>query len=139
GSYKQKFDQVRLLYFYMLVHPGKKLNFMGGEIGMFREWDENRELDWGLLGYPQHKGLEQLIIRLGELYEHRPELHCGEYHPARFEWLVREAKDEGIFAFVRKGPDGKQLLAVLNTLPVFRPEFPICRNGFCHAVPLLCT
>ncbi len=139
GSYEQKFDQARLLYFYMMVHPGKKLNFMGGEIGMFREWDEDRELDWGLLGYPLHKGLEQFIIRLGELYEERPELHCGEYHPGRFEWLVREAKDEGVFAFVRKGPDGRRLLAVLNTLPISRPEFPICLNGGCRAVPLLCT
>lgn len=139
GSYEEKFAQARLLYLYMMTHPGKKLNFMGGDIGMFREWDENRELDWGLLGYPLHKGLEQLCIRLNALYSQREELYCGEYHPARFEWLVCEAKDEGIFAFLRKGPNGSRLLTVLNTLPVTRTHYPVCTDGGCRAVPLLCT
>lgn len=139
GSYEQKFAQARLLYFYMTAHPGKKLNFMGNEIGMFREWDEDREMDWGLLGYPAHRGLNLLCRRLGELYACLPELYCGEYHPARFEWLVCEAKDEGVFAFLRTGPKGSRLLAVLNTQPVSRQGYPVCINGRCRAVPILCT
>ena len=139
GSYEDKFAQARLLYLYMLAHPGKKLNFMGGEIGMFREWDENREMDWGLLGYPAHRGLADFCSRLGELYMQCPALYSGEYHPGRFEWLVREAKEECVYAFLRKGPDGSRLLAIFNTLPAKRSGFPVCVDGYCRAVPVLCS
>ena len=139
GTYDEKFAQARLLYLYMMAHPGKKLNFMGGEIGMFREWDEDREMDWNLLNFAPHKGLERLCARLGELYSNHAELYCGEYHPGRFEWLVSQAREEGVFAWLRKGPDGRRLLAVLNTQPVQHTGFPICTDGWCRAVPLLCT
>ena len=139
GSYEEKFAQARLLYAYMLTHPGKKLNFMGGEIGMFREWDENRHLDWELRDYPAHHGLERLITTLNELYERLPELYCGEYHPQRFRWLVQEAANDGVLAFLREGPEGSRLLVVLNTLPVPRPAYPVPVEGPYLAVPFLCT
>lgn len=56
-TYEEKFAQARLLYMYMFAHPGKKLNFMGNELAMFREWDEKRSLDGGLLAYPQQSML----------------------------------------------------------------------------------
>lgn len=55
GTYEEKFAQARLLYAYMYTHPGKKLNFMGNDLGQLREWDEHQECDWMLLSYPQHE------------------------------------------------------------------------------------
>lgn len=68
GEYEQKFAQCRTLYTYLYTHPGKKLGFMGNELGSFREWDENRELDWQLLSYPIHSGFDRYLIGLAGLY-----------------------------------------------------------------------
>ena len=139
GEYEEKFAQARLLYFYMYMHPGKKLNFMGGELGHFREWDEARELDWCLLDYPLHRALGALIARLGEVYGQLGELHAGEYHPERFEWVTSQAQTEGVYAFLRRGAGGSRLLVVLNTQNTAYPAYPFYLAQGCKAVPLLCT
>ena len=139
GSYEQKFAQARLLYFYMYMHPGKKLNFMGGELGHFREWDEARELDWCLLDFPLHRAFSGFTARLGELYEQLPELHRGEYHPERFEWVTSQAQSEGVYAFLRRGADGARLLAVLNTQNTAYPAYPFYLAQGGKAAPLFCT
>ena len=68
GTYEEKFAQCRALYTYMFTHPGKKLNFMGNELGHFREWDESRELDWELLRYPAHDSFFHFFRELATLY-----------------------------------------------------------------------
>lgn len=68
GDYDNKFPQARALYMYMYAHPGKKLNFMGNEIGQLREWDEKREQDWMLLDYPIHEGFARFMKDLNHLY-----------------------------------------------------------------------
>ena len=139
GTYEEKFAQARLLYLYMMTHPGKKLNFMGNELGMFREWDEDRQLDWDLLQYAPHRGLDALMWRLGELYIQTPALHSGEYHPKRFQWLISEAREKGVFAYTRTAPDGKTLMVVLNTQCARHIGFPIYFDGPHRAVPILST
>ena len=71
GTYEEKCAQLRTLYFYMFTHPGKKLNFMGNELGHFREWDEKKELDWGLMKYPFHDSFQKYFCRTGPPLRHR--------------------------------------------------------------------
>ena len=68
GTYAEKCAQLRTLYFYMYMHPGKKLNFMGNEMGHFREWDDKRELDWDLLKYPFHDAFQKYFAHLCRVY-----------------------------------------------------------------------
>ena len=94
GTYEEKCAQLRTLYFYMYAHPGKKLNFMGNELGHFREWDEKRELDWDLLKYPFHDAFQKYFGALSRLYATQPALYAGEYDPRCFEWVASESRDE---------------------------------------------
>ncbi|HIQ73844.1 MAG TPA: 1,4-alpha-glucan branching protein GlgB [Candidatus Cottocaccamicrobium excrementipullorum] len=111
--YEDKFAQARLLYMYMFAHPGKKLNFMGNEIGMFREWNEKTSLDWNLLAYPQHEKFYHFIRKLNSLYLQCPALFREDYEQDGFEWLDCENPDYAAYAFLRKG-ENQEILAVLN-------------------------
>ena len=138
GTYEEKFAQARLLYFYMLTHPGKKLNFMGSELAHFREWDENRELDWMLLRYPLHDAFHKYIAALNGLYHAEPALYEGEYNAACFEWVACQSRDEGIYAYLRKGRGGP-LLAVMNTQPKAYLKYPLYLAEGCTARMLFST
>lgn len=113
GDYDKKFPQARTLYTYMFTHPGKKLNFMGNEIGHFREWDEKRELDWDLLTYPLHDGFYHFIRRLQELYTTLAPLYDGEYNPERFRWLEIDAPSECVYVY-RRGTADDYVVIALN-------------------------
>ena len=138
GTYEEKFAQARLLYFYMLTHPGKKLNFMGSELAHFREWDEERELDWMLLQYPLHDAFHKYIAALNGLYHAEPALYEGEYNAACFEWVACQSRDEGIYAYLRKGRGGP-LLAVMNTQPKAYLKYPLYLTEGCTARMLFST
>lgn len=114
GDYDVKFPQCRTLFVYMLTHPGKKLNFMGNEIGHFREWDEAQEMDWLLLKYPMHDGFRCFCRALNQLYLSHPALYDGDYNPHQFCWLEVDAPQECVFAYRRTAPDGTGLVIVLN-------------------------
>ena len=101
GSYEEKFPQLRSLYLYMYVHPGKKLNFMGNEIAMFREWDETREPDNFLLKYPLHDSFHQYMICLNEIYREYGALSSADYDPAGFSWLAMNDQGHDVFAIRR--------------------------------------
>ncbi len=138
GTYEEKFAQARLLYFYMLTHPGKKLNFMGSELAHFREWDEERELDWMLLRYPLHDAFHKYIAALNGLYHAEPALYEGEYNAACFEWVACQSRDEGVYAYLRKGRGGP-LLAVMNTQPKAYLKYPLYLTEGCTARMLFST
>lgn len=101
GEYEGKFDQVRVLYMYMFNHPGKKLNFMGNEIAMFREWDEKKPLDWLLLAYPKHADFLDYMTRLNELYCAHPALYACDYEQIGFQWLMCNNEKNVCYAFER--------------------------------------
>lgn len=101
GGYEQKFPQAKALYLYMMAHPGKKLNFMGNEIGHFREWDENRELDWNLLQYPKHDAFLRFITDLNRVYAASPALWQCDYQRDGFRWLDCHQEGRCIYAFER--------------------------------------
>ena len=138
GTYAEKCAQLRTLYFYMYMHPGKKLNFMGNELGHFREWDEKRELDWDLLKYPFHDAFQKYFARLSLVYATEPALFDGEYNPDCFEWVASESCTEGVYAWLRKGR-GQNLLCIMNTQDHAHKKFPLYLKFPCSAELVLDT
>ena len=111
GEYEEKFPQARAFYMYMYAHPGKKLNFMGNEIGQFREWDEKREQDWDILKYPIHDAFHHFMQKLNHLYMTTPALSAKDYENAGFHWLDCHQEERCIYAFERT--DGKERIAAV--------------------------
>ena len=103
GDYELKFPQARAFYMYMYAHPGKKLNFMGNEIGHFREWDEKREQDWGLLAYPAHQDFHRFMTDLSLFYQSHSAFSEKDYDPDGFHWLDCHAEERCIYVFERIG------------------------------------
>lgn len=109
----EKFPQARALYMYMYAHPGKKLNFMGGEIGHFREFDENREIDWDLLKFDSHVKFAKFMEDLNNLYIETPCLWTMDYDRNGFRWIDCHEEEKCIYAFERNAAHSK-LIAVFN-------------------------
>lgn len=101
GQYEEKFPQARAFYMYMYAHPGKKLNFMGNEIGQLREWDEKRQQDWNLLEYPLHQCFSRFMEELNEIYREHPALYEKDYDREGFGWLDCHQEERCIYAFER--------------------------------------
>ena len=101
GGYDGKFPQGRALYLYMMTHPGKKLNFMGSEIGQLREWDPAREQDWCLRSYPNHDGFYHYIQAINRLYLEEPALWQQDEDPAGFVWLDCHRESQCVYVFER--------------------------------------
>ncbi len=97
GEYDDKFPQAKALYMYMYAHPGKKLNFMGNEIGQLREWDEKREQDWDILKYPKHDSFAKYIKDLCFAYCNNPALYCER----GFKWIDCHQEEKCIYVFER--------------------------------------
>ena len=113
GDYDMKFPQARAFYMYMYAHPGKKLNFMGNEIGHFREWDEKREQDWDLLTYPAHQDFHRFMTDLNHFYLEHPAFSEKDYDSDGFLWLDCHSEEQCIYAFERTGKD-ERIAAVFN-------------------------
>ena len=101
GGYEEKFANLRLLLSYMWAHPGKKLLFMGGELAQWSEWDEGKELDWALLDFPSHVGIQRLVRSLNRVYREERSLHSLDFSPGGFEWVDAEDVERGVISFVR--------------------------------------
>ncbi len=112
GSYEDKFSQARAVYLYMMLHPGKKLNFMGNEIGQLREWDEKRQQDWALLEYPVHSCFNGFVKAINRLYMECRVLH-RDYDRDNFQWIDCQSEADCVYTFLRKG-EGEDILAVFN-------------------------
>ena len=110
GTYEQKFAQARLLYLYMMTHPGKKLNFMGNELAMFREWDETREPDWDLLKMPAHDAFLHYMTELNNCYEKAPALWALDGAYDGFQWLEPVSDDPCVFGYTRTDGEAVDLI-----------------------------
>lgn len=114
GDYDDKFPQARALYMYMYIHPGKKLNFMGGELAQFREWDEKREQDWEILKYPLHDGFSHFMSKLCKLYLSMPSLSRWDDTSDGFRWLDCDSALKRCYAILRCCPGEKTVVCVMN-------------------------
>ena len=113
GDYEGKFPQARAMYLYMMVHPGKKLNFMGNEIAQLREWDEKREQDWSLREYPIHDSFYQYMKTLNKLYLTHPALSEWDYREEGFKWLDCHQEEKCVYSILRQSQN-EQLVAIFN-------------------------
>jgi 1,4-alpha-glucan branching enzyme len=121
GDEWQRFANLRLLLGFMWAHPGKKLLFMGGEFGQYREWNHESSLDWHLLEQPLHAGLQKWMSDLNRAYRDQPALHSVDFRGEGFEWLDRTNHDESVLSFLRwDAARRRPVLAVCNFTPVPR-------------------
>jgi 1,4-alpha-glucan branching enzyme len=123
GTRAQKFANLRALYAYMWAHPGKKLLFMGGEIGQWREWNYEQSLDWHLLDEDEHRGLNQLVRDLNRLLREHPALYELDVEPRGFRWLDVDNALENVVAFMRLSSSGDALVCVCNFSAIPRPGY----------------
>ncbi len=131
GDEWQKCANLRVLFAYMYGHPGKKLIFMGGEIGQWKEWNHDENLEWYLLNYPAHAGIQNWIRDLNHLYKSEPALYDNDFSHEGFEWINFDDYENSIISFIRKSRNtGKTLVFVLNFTPVPRHNYKVAiQNG----------
>ncbi len=134
GDRWQKFANLRALYTHMWAHPGKKLLFMGCEIGQWNEWKHDSSVDWHLLMGAEHSGLQRLIRDLNKVYRATPALYDNDVEAAGFAWIESTAGDDNMVAFIRRARDPRQpqVVCVGNFSPVPRPGY---RVGVPHGGP----
>jgi 1,4-alpha-glucan branching enzyme len=126
GDRWQKFANLRTLYGYMWAHPGKKLLFMGGEIGQEAEWAAERSIDWHLLEAADHAGVQQLVRDLNRVYRERPALWEVDFEPGGFQWLEPNDAGANVLAFARWSADRSDMLVcVCNLSPVPRESYRV--------------
>lgn len=115
GTYEQKFAQLRLFYGFWMTHPGKKLLFMGGELGQFDEWKDADTLDWMLLDYPLHRMMKDYTEALNGVYLNQPSLWERDSDPGGFEWIDVNNAAQSIVVFLRRGQAGNRFtVAICN-------------------------
>jgi len=121
GDYWQKFANLRAAYGYMFVHPGKKLLFMGGEFAQFDEWNADKSLDWHLLEFDKHKGMQKFVKDLNHIYKRERSLWYDDFTNAGFEWINCTDNEESIVSLIRKTDrEEETIIAVVNFTPVPR-------------------
>jgi 1,4-alpha-glucan branching enzyme len=125
GDRWQKFANLRAYLSFMWTHPGKKLLFMGCEFGQWREWNHDQQLDWYLLQYSEHKGVQKLVGDLNRLYRDEPALHDQDDAPQGFQWLIGDDAINSVYAWLRWSKDGKPVLVVANFTPVPRQSYRV--------------
>jgi len=128
GDRWQKFANLRLLFGYQMLHPGKKLLFMGGEFAQWREWNEGTALDWYLCDEPEHRGVQLLLRDLNKLYAESSALYAHDFEAKGFEWIDCNDNQQSVLSFVRQDTrttPARQLVCVFNFTPVVRAGYRV--------------
>ena len=126
GDDWRQFANLRLLFGYMWAHPGKKLLFMGGEFGQRREWTHEDSLEWHVLRYPLHEGLQRWVADLNRVYKDNPALHRKDFSTDGFRWVQRGDWEQSVLSFLRLAEEGAPpVLAVCNFTPVPRHNYRV--------------
>ncbi len=131
GDLWQKFANLRLLYSYMICMSGKKLFFMGGEIGQWNEWNAEGEIEWMLLQYPLHSGMQTVVKELNHFYQKTRELWQDDFAHTGFEWVDFRDERNSVISFCRKAPgaSNEELFCVFNFTPTYHQEYLIHLRG----------
>jgi len=124
GDEWQRFANLRLLYTYMFTYPGKKLLFMGCEFAQGDEWNHDETLDWYVLQYPLHQGVQKLVGDLNSLYRQHNALHKYDFDNMGFEWIDCHDTDQSVLSYLRKSED-ETIIIILNFTPVIRKNYRI--------------
>ncbi len=125
GDEWQRHANLRALYTYLFTHPGKKLLFMGTEFGQGLEWNSARVLDWYVLEYPLHRGMQMLVRDLNRLYRSTAALYRHEFNWQGFEWLDCHDSEQSVLSYLRKGNGDEIAVCVVNLTPVPRHGYRI--------------
>ena len=125
GDYWQKFAGLRLLYGYMMSHPGKKLMFMGGEFAQYDEWKDKEALDWNLLEYEAHQKMHHYVRQLNHFYLQQSVFWELDHHQDGFEWIDPHDTNQSIITFMRKNKKSEFLIVVCNFTPVTYQDYLI--------------
>ena len=126
GDLWQRFANLRLLYTYMWTHPGKKVLFMGGEIAQWHEWNHDESVQWHLLQWESHQGMQNLIKDLNKVYKEETSLHQVDFEHTGFEWIDTHNSAESVLVYARRGRDPSDMIVVvLNFTPVPRQRHRI--------------
>jgi 1,4-alpha-glucan branching enzyme len=128
GDIWQKMAGLRLLLAYMYALPGKKLLFMGAEIAQWKEWNHDEQLDWALLDFPFHSGVQHFVRDMNRLYRDLPALHQVDFDSSGFQWENCFDSEQSVVSFFRRDKEGREVLVVLNATPV-------PRHGYVVGVP----
>lgn len=126
GEYLEKFAQLRAFMGYTYSHPGKKLNFMGSEIGQFEEWDYNSGTQFFLLEYESHRKLQNFFKKLNEYYKNTPAFYQIEDSWTGFNWLIADDKNANAFAYERMDENGNKVVVVINFSGVELNDYRVC-------------
>ena len=124
------------MYAYMMVHPGKKLNFMGNELGHLREWDESREQDWDIRTYPIHDAFYKYMCELNHLYLEHPALFTWDYRREGFQWLDCNQEEQRIYVILRQC-ENEKIAAILHFSDLVRENYELKLEGVEAVEPLL--
>ncbi len=125
GDRWRKFANLRAYFGFMWAHPGKKLLFMGGEIGQRHEWNHDRGIEWSLIDDPMNAGLQRLVRDLNALYVDDPALHARDCEVDGFSWLIADDGDNSVYAFERKAANTPSVVVAINMTPVPRHFYRI--------------
>ncbi len=129
GDLWQKFANLRLSYGFMFGHPGKKLLFMGAEIGQWEEWTHTKSLDWHLFDFELHRGLQLFVKDLNHLYKSTPALWEDDFTHEGFQWIDFQDSDNSVLSFIRKAKSSNEFVVVVCNFT------PVPRNGYRIGVP----
>lgn len=133
GDEWQRYANLRLLFGYMYGHPGKKLLFMGGEFAQWKEWNHDESLEWHVLQYPFHQGMQKWVKDLNHLYRTESAIYSLDFSADGFEWIDSNDWEHSIISFIRKDKDtDKIILIVCNFTPVPRHNYKVgvLQEGF---------
>jgi 1,4-alpha-glucan branching enzyme len=129
GDDWQKFANLRAYFGFMWGHPGKKLLFMGGEIAQWSEWSHDGEIEWDLLQFPRHRGMQRLVQDLNALYAQERSLHQRDTVSTGFRWVIGDDTGNSVFAFLRYGNDDARPVLVVSNMT------PVPHHGYAIGVP----
>jgi len=140
GDDWQKFANLRLLFGYMYAQSAKKLIFMGGEFGQWREWAHDGSLEWHLLQHEAHAGLRRWVADLNRVYRSEPALHELDLDPSGFEWIDCNDGESSVINLLRKGKSSRDLIMIAcNFTPVPRPSYRVGAPRGGYWKELLCS
>jgi 1,4-alpha-glucan branching enzyme len=126
GDEWRRFANLRMLFSYMFTHPGTKLLFMGGEFGQSAEWNHEKDLEWYLLQFPVHQGVQQLVKELNRLYRSESALYHYQFENKGFQWIDYGDRENSVIAFERRGVSRNDLLIVVcNFTPEVRYHYRV--------------